>query len=506
MENFEYEELTEQIPEEEPVPAEQVPEAEPAPVQEPPVTAYRGGGSGRRESPYANSPYEMNQPPRQQYTPGYTFQPQTQPVPKAKREKKQRSGFWKKALAAVLVIALVAAGCGITASAVNTRWEAQMKNQNAQLLAMQKQLEDMRKQLESDSDNSFAGIAASADGITPSQVYAQNVDSVVAISTSIVSQTPFGTSEGGSSGSGFILTADGYVVTNHHVIADASKVFVITHEGEEYPATVVGSDSTNDLAVLKVEAENLPAADLGSSNDLIIGDMVVAIGNPLGELTSTMTVGYVSGKNREVATDNTIIEMIQTDAAINPGNSGGPLFNMRGEVIGITTAKYSGTTTSGASIEGIGFAIPIDDVLTIISDLVDYGYVTGPYLGVTVQNMDPSSASMYGLPMGAYVIEVVEGASADRAGIQPKDIIIALGEYEVESITDLTRNLRNFRAGDTTTVTIVRGGAQMELSITFDERPEGFDGTVPAQESAEMPSEGDYEEWFDYFRRYFGEE
>ena len=387
MENFEYEELTEQIPEEEPVPAEQVPEAEPAPVQEPPVTAYRGGGSGRRESPYANSPYEMNQPPRQQYTPGYTFQPQTQPVPKAKREKKQRSGFWKKALAAVLVIALVAAGCGITASAVNTRWEAQMKNQNAQLLAMQKQLEDMRKQLESDSDNSFAGIAASADGITPSQVYAQNVDSVVAISTSIVSQTPFGTSEGGSSGSGFILTADGYVVTNHHVIADASKVFVITHEGEEYPATVVGSDSTNDLAVLKVEAENLPAADLGSSNDLIIGDMVVAIGNPLGELTSTMTVGYVSGKNREVATDNTIIEMIQTDAAINPGNSGGPLFNMKGEIIGITTAKYSGTTTSGASIEGIGFAIPIDDVGGLVDDLMNYGYVTGAYLGVMVDDL-----------------------------------------------------------------------------------------------------------------------
>ena len=514
MENFEYEELTPQIPEEEPVPAEPIAEMEaehceaPASAPEvPPVAEYRGEGRGRRESPYANSPYEMNQSPRQQYTPGYTFQPQTQPVPKVKKEKKQRraGGFWKKALAAVLVVALVAAGCGITAAAVNNRWENQIKNQNAQLIAMQKQLEDLQKQLDG-SQNSFAGIAASADGLTASQVYAQNVDSVVAISTSIVSQTPFGTSEGASSGSGFILSADGYVVTNHHVIADASKISVVIHDGTEYPATLIGSDSTNDLAVLKVEAENLPAATLGSSNDLIIGDMVVAIGNPLGELTSTMTVGYVSGKNREVATDNTIIEMIQTDAAINPGNSGGPLFNMKGEVIGITTAKYSGTTTSGASIEGIGFAIPIDDVLTIISDLVDFGYVTGAYLGVTVQNMDASSASMYGLPMGAYVVEVVAGASADRAGIQPKDIIIALGEYEVESITDLTRHLRNFRAGDTTTVTIVRGGAQMDLSITFDERPEGFDGTVPAQESAEMPSEGDYEEWFDYFRRYFGEE
>jgi serine protease Do len=198
--------------------------------------------------------------------------------------------------------------------------------------------------------------------------------------------------------------------------------------------------------------------------------------------------------------------MIQTDAAINPGNSGGPLFNMKGEVVGITTAKYSGTTSSGASIEGIGFAIPIDDVLSIISDLMDFGYVTGAYLGVTVQNMD-ETAAMYGLPMGAYVIDVVKGASADRAGIQIKDIIIALGEYRVESITDLTRHLRNFKAGDTTTVTVVRGGAQMELTITFDERPVGFDGTVPSQEeAAQMPSEGNYEEWFDYFRRYFGGE
>ena len=215
---------------------------------------------------------------------------------------------------------------------------------------------------------------------------------------------------------------------------------------------------------------------------------------------------YVSGKNREIATDNTIIDMIQTDAAINPGNSGGPLFNMKGEVVGITTAKYSGTTSSGASIEGIGFAIPIDDVLSILSDLMDYGYVTGAYLGVTVQNMD-KSAAMYGLPMGAYVIDVVKGASADRAGIQVKDIIISLGEYRVESITDLTRFLRNFKAGDTTTITVIRSGAQMELSITFDERPVGFDGTVPSQEQpSEMPSEGDYEEWFDYFYRYFGGE
>ena len=496
-----------EIPAEEPEMQEApAPVHNPQPVQ-PPVTTYRQSGAGRRESPYANSPYEMNRP-QPGYTPGYTFQPQTQPKPRVKKEKKKLSfsKMGRRAVAALLVIAMVAAGCGITAGAVNRSWQEKARQQDDLIAQMQRKLSELESQVKSVEKNGSVGLAATGEGLTPAQVYARNVDSVVAITTSVVTNTPYGTQEGSSSGSGFILTPDGYIVTNHHVIADSSKVFVVTYDGREYPAQVVGSDSANDLAVLKVEGENLPAATLGSSDDLTIGDMVVAIGNPLGDLTSTQTVGYVSGKNREIATDNTIIDMIQTDAAINPGNSGGPLFNMKGEVVGITTAKYSGTTSSGASIEGIGFAIPIDDVLSIISDLMDFGYVTGAYLGVTVQNMD-ETAAMYGLPMGAYVIDVVKGASADRAGIQIKDIIIALGEYRVESITDLTRHLRNFKAGDTTTVTVVRGGAQMELTITFDERPVGFDGTVPSQEeAAQMPSEGNYEEWFDYFRRYFGGE
>ena len=467
-------------------PVSRIPEP---PVQIPEPTPYRGTGSGRKESPYANSPYELRQP-RSGYTPGYTFQPQTQPKPKVKKEKKAGTpGIGRRILAAVLILALIAAGCGITAGIVNNRWELQAQQQDAAMQNMQAQLDALQKQLDSAEDAPAAGPVDTADstgGLAPAQVYARNVDSVVAISC-IISSSTYGGMEGSSSGSGFILTADGYVITNHHVVEGASKVYVVTNEGEEYTAQIVGSDSTNDIAVLKVEASDLPAAVIGSSNDLIIGDMVVAIGNPLGELTSTMTVGYVSGKNREVATDSTIIDMIQTDAAINSGNSGGPLFNMKGEVVGITTAKYSGTTSSGASIEGIGFAIPIDDVLSIISDLIDYGYVTGPYLGVTVQNMDPSAYSLYGLPLGARVIDVVAGASADRAGIQVKDIIIAVGEYKVESITDLTRNLRNFKAGDITTITVVRSGAELELTIQFDERPEGFDGTVPADEIPQVP-------------------
>jgi serine protease Do len=252
-----------------------------------------------------------------------------------------------------------------------------------------------------------------------------------------------------------------------------------------------------------VEAEGLSAAPLGSSTDLVIGDMVVAIGNPLGELASTQTVGYVSGIDREVSTDGlTTINMIQTDAAINPGNSGGPLFNMKGEVIGITTAKYSGTTGSGASIEGIGFAIPIDDVEPLINDLIDYGYVTGAYMAVTVQDTDESAAK-FGLPSGAYIVSVEKDGAADRAGIEAKDIVIAVDEHKVSNVTELTRALRNYKAGDTATITLIRSGAEKTVEITFDERPQQTEDPAPSQE-VPQPSDGSYDEWFDYFRRYFG--
>ena len=163
--------------------------------------------------------------------------------------------------------------------------------------------------------------------------------------------------------------------------------------------------------------------------------------------------------------------MLQTDAAINSGNSGGPLFNMRGEVIGITTAKYSGTSGSGASIEGVGFAIPIDDVSDLLSDLATYGYATGAYLGVSVSDMDPDAANYYGMPVGAYVQKVENGFAADRAGIQQKDIITKLGDTVIKTVNDLTRALRSYEAGDKTVITVYRGGRAMELPITLDGKP-----------------------------------
>ena len=466
-------------------------------------TGYRGMGTGRRESPYADSPYQTGAAPRQDphY---YQYQYQPQPPQKQPKAKKPRRGVWKPILAGVLTIALVASGCLITATVVDNRWEKRSSAAMDQLNQKIEQLEDQIEAKALPSGGTVGTPTVSGDQLTPGQVYAQNVSAVVTVSSTITSQMFGQVSQGTSTGSGFLISSDGYVVTNCHVIEGASSVTVTTSSGDEYEAVVKGKEAANDMAVLKIEGENLPCVTLGSSDSLNIGDMVVAIGNPLGTLSATQTVGYVSGKNREVTTDNTVINMIQTDAVINPGNSGGPMFNMDGEVVGITTAKYSGTTSSGASIEGIGFAIPIDDVMGIIGDLRDLGYVTGAYLGVTVKDTDKESVSLYGLPTGALVMEVVDGGSADRAGVKPKDIIVGLGDYTVSSMNELTRTLRKFEAGDETTITVVRGGQEMTLPIQLDERPQDLNTVPDAENDPSMPNEGDYNEWYDYFRRFFG--
>ena len=411
--------------------------------------------------------------------------------------KKGRKGM-RAAVSAVLVMALVAGSCGATYGILNSKFEKQAQADAAAIQQLQQRLS--RQSTQADP----VGYVMEEGALSPKQIYQEYASSVVAISSTVETLSYGGqTRQGTYTGSGFILTDDGYVVTNYHVIEGATSVTVVMDTQEEYPAEVIGYDALNDVAVLKIDAKNLPAVKLGSSDALSIGDMVVAIGNPLGSLTATLTVGYVSGKDRQVSTDSTMINMIQTDAAINSGNSGGPLFNVYGEVVGITSAKYSGTTTSGASIEGIGFAIPIDDVMSIIGDLRDFGYVTGAYLGVTVQDTDASAASLYGLPTGAYVVTVVEDGSADQAGIQPKDIIIKLGDTDVSTVSELTRALRRFKAGDQTTVTVIRSGERITLDITLDEKPKDLDsGSNVTATEPNMPDNGNYDEWYKYF---FGE-
>ena len=423
----------------------------------------------KKASPFEDSPY--------------VFDPPVQVRVKKKTQKKQCK-VWKKILCAVLSLAIVAGACIATGAVVNEYWEDRVD-------LLEDSFENRMQELEAKLKNVNTGISVSgspntsADGtLTPAQVYAKNAASVVLIYNEITAQYNGQTSVGTSSGSGFILSEDGYVVTNYHVVEGNGQLTVVMNDGKEYAANLIGCDETNDVALLKMEGEGFPAVTLGSSNDLIVGDQVVAIGNPLGELTSTLTVGYISAKERDVTTDGFAINMIQTDAAINSGNSGGPLFNMKGEVIGITTAKYSGTSSSGATIEGIGFAIPIDDVAGLLSDLATYGYVTGAYLGVSVSDMDPTAANYYGLPMGAYVQKVDAGYAAQRAGIQPKDIITKIGGIRVENVNDLTRALRNFKAGDLTVITICRGGREIELKITLDAKP------IANQEQNTLPQQG----------------
>ena len=342
--------------------------------------------------------------------------------------------------------------------------------------------------------------------MTAAQIYAAYVGSTVGITTTGTTSNGYWTSEFSASGSGFIISEDGYIVTNHHVIEGASTVQVALYDGTLHDATIIGSDASNDVAVLKIEATGLHPVSIGNSDEVSVGDQAVAIGNPLGTLNFSMTAGYVSALNRDVGTGDVPITMLQTDVAINSGNSGGPLFDMNGNVIGITTAKYSGNTSSSTTIEGLGFAIPINDAMSIVNDLIDYGYVTGQaYLGVGVINMDTTMAKYYSLPAGVYVDNVTEGSCAEKAGVREADIITALGDQTVESYSDLAAALKDYRAGDTVTLTVYRGGQTVELSVTLDEKqPEPTEETTDTTTQNEQPTQEDTPTYgevnpFDYF-------
>ena len=430
--------------------------------------------------------------------------PAEAPTPKEVPEAPVKAYKWlKRIVATVLIAALVSAGCLLTATIVNSNWEKRVdmlqQDFDAKLEAVRQEIPTISSGIQNESTI----LPAPVEGLTPAQVYERNVLAVVAVSNQATVNYYGQISETASSGTGFIISEDGYIVTNYHVVEGATKLTVITYDNKEHVAQLIGYDSTNELALLKIEGQNLPYVTMGSSDQMVVGDQVVAIGNPLGELTSTLTVGYISAKDRIVNTEGIAINMLQTDAAINSGNSGGPLFNMKGEVIGITTAKASGTSNSGATIEGIGFAVPIDDVIGMVEDLMEYGYVTGAYIGVEVRDVD-ENAQLYGLPAGAYVNAVVSGAAAERAGLRAQDIIIKLGDYDVSSVNELTRVLRKFNSGDTTTVTVYRSGTILELTIVLDEKPvetqtQQPQETVPQQTQPQQGSGSYYYDWWDQF-------
>ena len=345
--------------------------------------------------------------------------------------------------------------------------------------------------------------------MTPSEVYASTVNSVVSINCSAVSTNIFGQqTESASSGSGFIYTADGYIVTNQHVVANASSINVTLYNGDTYPATLVGSDSDYDVAVLKIDAKDLPAVTLGSSTDVNVGDTVMAIGNPLGELTFSMSQGIVSCVNRAINVEGTPFNMIQVDASINPGNSGGPLMNLYGEVVGIVSAKYS--SYANTTVEGLGFAIPINDVQSIIKDIIENGSVGNKaYMAITAGTMTQQMAAQYKINAteGVFVYSVEDGGAGDKAGLKLGDVITKLNDTQITSMEDLSAAKKGFKAGDTVTLTVLRDGQEITTQLTFDAQPQTTDDTADSSQSGDNSynngnngySGNGYSDLYDYF-------
>ena len=345
--------------------------------------------------------------------------------------------------------------------------------------------------------------------MTDAEVYAANVNSVVSINVTGTSGTNFFGQpvQTASAGSGFVLTKDGFIVTNYHVVENADTVKVTMYNGDEYDAKYVGGDEDYDIAVIKVEATDLPAVTLGDSSKLNVGDHVLAIGNPLGELTFSMSGGMVSSVNRTINVSGTPFNMIQTDTSINPGNSGGPLLNQYGEVVGIVSAKYS--SYASESVEGLGFAIPINDVSAMIEDIMTNGYITNkPYLGITGGTMTEQMAAQYryNITTGVFVYSVEDGYAAAAAGLRLGDVITKIDDTEIASMEDLTKVKKQYSAGDTATFTIYREGASTTVEITWS--------AVPAEEQSNVTEEqaqtdnqysgGYYSNPYDLFDYFFG--
>ena len=422
------------------------------------------------------------------------------PTPEEPQHTK-KSGFFRstaaKVIAIVLACAIIGTGCGFGGAAL-------YRNASRQNAVIQQS-----------SREPVTVSVKQVDGQTkmePAEVYASTVNSVVSINTTSTSGTNiFGQAvETASAGSGFIISQDGYIVTNYHVVKGATSVKVTLYNGDTYDATVIGGDSDYDVAVIKIDATGLSPVTLGNSEDVNVGDTVLAIGNPLGELTFSMSQGIVSCCDRAINVDGTPFNMIQVDCSINPGNSGGPLMNLYGEVVGIVSAKYS--TYSSTTVEGLGFAIPIDDVKSIITDIMENGAVTGKaYMAVTVGTMNSQMAAQYSIDIdqGVFVYSVVKGGAGDKAGLRLGDVITKMGDTTLTSRQDLSAALKGYRSGDTATLTVFRDGSYITTDITFDQQPQITGTDTEEDTSSQGGNNGGYsgqvpENWQEFYNYFFG--
>ena len=399
------------------------------------------------------------------------------PVDQPKKPHKKNGG--KKGVALALVCALLGGGMGVGGGFLGA---SLARGDLPQTVVSGDGVSTVMQGVRETSVLQIQQIDSSKE-LTAAEVYAANVNSTVGIVTSAVTTNFWGQqTQSAAAGSGFIFTDDGYIITNYHVIEGANTVTVSTYDGTQYDAKIIGYDESNDVAVLKVEAQGLTPVVIGSSSKLNVGDNVVAIGNPLGELTFSLTAGAVSALNRDVTmSSGSTQELIQTDCAINSGNSGGALFNMYGEVVGITNAKYSGSSGSGASIDNIGFAIPMDDVYNIITSIIEKGYIEKPYIGVSVISVSDETQK-YGLPQGAAVQSLTDDGPAKAAGLQVNDIITKVNDTEITSSNDLVKTIGACKPGDRITLTVYRQGQTMEISLEVAQKIQS--ATAAASESS----------------------
>jgi len=312
------------------------------------------------------------------------------------------------------------------------------------------------------------GVNTNGNGLSVAEVANLTAASVVEITTETVSTDLFMrqyVNEG--AGSGVIISSDGYIATNNHVIDGASKITVRLTTGEEYEAKLIGTDAQTDVAVIKVQANNLKPVTYGNSDSLVVGETAIAIGNPLGQLGGTVTNGIISALDREIAIDSQTMTLLQTNAAINPGNSGGGLFNSKGELIGLVVAK-----AAESNVEGLGFAIPVNVVREVVNSIIDVGYVKGrPVLGVSIVDVTSAQqAYQYGVNhLGVYIVGLTEGTKAEKSGLKAGDLIMAVDDMQISSSTELKKALQEHQVGDTVKVTVSRDGKLMTLQVQLAE-------------------------------------
>ena len=395
--------------------------------------------------------------------PVHPVQPQDAQPPKKKKK------FNGKRVARSAVALVLAAAMGFAGGFVGAKFGGSGK------VVIQQVAPSSTADSASGSDSSITAASSSGSSLTTEQVADLVSPSVVVITTEQVVYSQwswYGQNQVESgAGSGVIISSDGYILTCAHVVDGASSI-TVTIGDKDYTATLVGEDTTSDIAVIKIDADGLTPATVGNSDSLKVGQSVMAVGNPLGELGGTVTGGMISALNRSVTIQGSssvnTMSLIQMDASVSPGNSGGGLFNMNGELVGIVNAK-----SSSSDAEGLGFAIPINDAIKVAQELLENGYVTGrPYLGITYLAVtDAQTASQLGVnAYGVYVVEVVKGGPAEKAGLQAGDRIVSVDGNEIASKDDLGTLMQKHAAGDTLSITIARDGQMQTVNVTLGEK------------------------------------